>query len=170
MKLRLASLLIKNHHLGHERLDVVPVYKCATARYGSKIFTHIALEKRLVIALGKAPQDSIVIWLIATLERIDQDQPAVRFEHTRCFSNYSAAHFRRQFMHHKDTRDRIAALIGEGDVFCIGDHEIDARPALEMPPGVSDIGLGEVDSDCRQAWPCLHYPTSYNAVSPTQLR
>lgn len=86
VKLRLASLLIKNHHLGHERLDVVPVYKRATARYGSKIFTHIALEKRLVIALGKAPQDSIVIWLIATLERIDQDQPAVRFEHTRCFS------------------------------------------------------------------------------------
>jgi hypothetical protein len=47
---------------------------------------------RLVIKLRETLQHPVIIWLIAPLERIHQDQPAAGLEHACGFADHTAAH------------------------------------------------------------------------------
>jgi hypothetical protein len=130
---------VEDHHLGYECLDVKPVREPALLCNRGEVLVHIAAIIRLVIVLRKAFEQPIIDRLVAALERVEQDQPSARLQHTRALLNDDAAYLWRQFVDHEDARDRVDTVIRHRDGFRIGDEKIDARPPSEMTPRMSDI-------------------------------
>ena len=87
--------LVEYHHFGDEGLDVSDVRQTATCGERAKVLVGVALIIGLVIILRKELQNSFIIWLIAALERIHEDQTPARLQHPGTFAKNDAAHLRR---------------------------------------------------------------------------
>lgn len=70
--------LVEYHHFGDEGLDVSDVCQTTRCRERAKVFFGIAPIIRLMIILRKELQKPFIIWLIAALERIYEDQTPAR--------------------------------------------------------------------------------------------
>src|SRR5690348_13678505 len=133
--------LVEHHHFRDERGPVALVHQSELPRDGGEILADIAAVIRLVIVLRECFQYSVVILYIPALQRIEQHKASTRLENAGAFPDGIPARLRRQFVKGENARRRVETVVRRRDRLRVADDEIDARPAAEVAPGMTAVGL-----------------------------